>query len=245
MIDELARRLGRLDPDVTAGHGRARRLPPRQRHGRRGRPHADHRRLRLGDGHDRRPAGRRRLHAPVLGHHRPAADPPEPGVRGPARVPHRRRGRGPLRERVRGGRSTTSRSTSCSRRSSSRSSVPATAPGCGGRASSCPAGSQPARRVGARPVERTWCSPCPSPTPSASTSPIPASFAARASAGAVRVAARSRPRSPPRRERRAGLLGHHPLRRRARGGQGRRGVLVGADDHDPRRHRHGRRRSTR
>ena len=46
---------------VPARHDRARRLPPRQHDGRLGRARAGDRDLRLGAGHDRRPAGRRRL----------------------------------------------------------------------------------------------------------------------------------------------------------------------------------------
>ena len=53
-------------PRVAAGDDRARRLPAREHDVRRRRPGAADRDLRLGDGDDRRPARRRRLHADAL-----------------------------------------------------------------------------------------------------------------------------------------------------------------------------------
>ena len=102
-LDEVTRWLGRAPPGVRPGHDRARRLPARERDVHRRAPERD---LRLGAGHDRRPAGRHRLPARHLG----AARRPRQHGRvadhghAQARLPHPRGARRPLRGPLRAAR---------------------------------------------------------------------------------------------------------------------------------------------
>ena len=66
-LDQVGRVAGRQHPRVAAGHDRARRLPARQHDVRRRDPAAHGGDPGLGDGDDRRPAGRHRLHDGPLG----------------------------------------------------------------------------------------------------------------------------------------------------------------------------------
>ena len=103
VLDDLTRVARRAQAGVRPRHDRARRLPARQRDVRPGHAAAAERDLRLGAGHDRRPARRRRLPDRHLG---AARRPGELDLRArradaPARLPHPRRADRALRGALR------------------------------------------------------------------------------------------------------------------------------------------------